>query len=291
MHSKKGFTLIELLVVIAIIALLIGLLLPALAKAQRNARTLKDKAQVKQIHQACLIFAENNRDKLPTPGLIDRLVDAGGLELPGRGPEDFSANWTAPLYSALIAQEFFAPPLLVGPTDVNPLVKVDDDYNYEAYEPAADSYWDDTFLCDVESGGSNTSYAHMALCGQRKKLKWKNSQNSGDPMVATRGTRDGAVTGPEYTFSPTLELHGANREWVGNVCFNDNHAETINNFYPSQTTYEAKNGTSPEIDNIFQAEFLDYDAGNGEASSDAFLVICTGSDEFTVDQRYDELTQ
>jgi len=59
-------------VVIAIIALLVGLLLPALAKAQRNARTMKDATQIKEIHKSFLTFAQGNKGKLPIPGLIDR---------------------------------------------------------------------------------------------------------------------------------------------------------------------------------------------------------------------------
>jgi prepilin-type N-terminal cleavage/methylation domain-containing protein len=289
MKRERGFTLVELLVVIAIIAMLIGLLLPSLAKAMRIARSLRDKTQIREIHHGCLMFAEKNRGRLPTPGLINRLADAGGMQLPGRGPEDFSLNRTAPLYSALVAQDFFKPELLVGPTEVNPWVRVDDDFNYEAYSPADDSYWDDTFTCDVQCAGSNTSYAHLAMCGQRKKVKWSDSQNAGDPIISTRGTRDGATSGSEYTDSPTLKLHDTDREWFGNICFNDNHTETLNNFFPPQTTYEPLDGPAPQPDNIFAAEFSDYDGANGEASGDAFLVICISSTEMTVDQRYDPL--
>lgn len=62
---RAGFTLIELLVVIAIIALLIGILLPALGAARESAKNLKCQANVRSQGQVMSFYASDNRGWLP----------------------------------------------------------------------------------------------------------------------------------------------------------------------------------------------------------------------------------
>lgn len=63
--SRRGFTLIELLVVIAIIAILAGLLLPALANARERAKRIQCTSQMRQVSLGARLWADDNEGRYP----------------------------------------------------------------------------------------------------------------------------------------------------------------------------------------------------------------------------------
>lgn len=73
---RRGFTLIEMLVVIAILAILAGLLLPALGRARLQAKVKLAKAEMNMIASAIKDY-EASYDRYPASPVIEKTLDGG----------------------------------------------------------------------------------------------------------------------------------------------------------------------------------------------------------------------
>ncbi len=107
---RRGFTLIELLVVIAIIALLVGILLPALSRSRQLGRATSCLSNMRVMAQATHMYADSNDGRFPTVGLahggsgadeqkawINTMLSEYGDLRVTRCPSDESPHWTTPV--------------------------------------------------------------------------------------------------------------------------------------------------------------------------------------------------
>ena len=88
MENKRAFTLVELLVVIAIIALLMGILMPALARVRQIAHRMVCGTNLSSICKAMLIYANDNEDDYPIAGCktLQRWSNNGQLQTDWEDP-------------------------------------------------------------------------------------------------------------------------------------------------------------------------------------------------------------
>lgn len=291
--NRKAFTLIELLVVIAIIALLIGILLPALGKARASARQLKCQTQVRGIHQGMVLFASNNGDNYPIPTEYDR----GNTTLTATSFKNLPGD----VLSILIYSGFFSPELCVSPAEQSGQIRIDEDYALStplnavggASATQNQALWDPAFKGtpahpDASPNGArpttatvgtvpgNNSYALMPWFGSRR-ARWTNTFQSTETVIGNRGpsysaTGTGAaiswtlVTGTTATAwgntqigtgSTTLLIHGGRTSWEGNLAYNDNHVDFATRPDPEVNPFTFSSlpaGQRSQPDNVFVAE-------------------------------------
>lgn len=248
MNKQRGFTLVELLVVITIIAILMGILLPALSSAQRNARMQTDKSLLRQVWQGWDGYSASNKGDFPTPAFIDRqpvfVGDGQVTEVAGSGNPEWKFNHEAAVMSASVMQRLFSPKELIASSDPAPGVYTYAGYNYENYLPNPggtddDVHWDTNLSVDFEDGGqSHTSYMMMPLLGARFDEQWTKRANRTDtfPALGTRGPLRGNVDGDHDLTSETNDaygFYGEPNEWVGLICYNGGAVRDEHDFFPS----------------------------------------------------------
>lgn len=261
MKNNRGFTLVELLVVISIIALLIGLLLPALSKVRKQSLELKCLTNVRGIHTGLIAWAANDRESYPVPSVLDR---ANFTEAAPTGVNP-SKNRTGNVWSILIYSETVSPEIFISPAEIDPDIRQPQltterqtsEFNFAFPQTAVNpdkALYDPQFRgskrdIQARNSGINTSlvyghnsYAHIPIAGASLE-NWSTvtalgnvaiAGNRGPVYIPGSGQGNPATAGPSETWrlatgnlsgvgenSQTLLIHGSRNSWSGNVVYND----------------------------------------------------------------------